>query len=71
MENGQIADWQLKAKSHKRYYEPHQARLHFKASYKGNGAWCAASGNIGEWLEVSHVTQGKRLTSSGWVGGEN
>ena len=53
LENGQIRDSQLSASSSKRYYEPHQARLHLTAGPKGNGAWCAAKSAIGAYLQVN------------------
>ena len=54
MESNKIPDSQITASSYKRYYEPHQARLHMTASASGNGAWCASTSyQQGEWLQVS------------------
>ena len=53
LENGQIRDSQLRASSSKKYYEPHQARLHLTAGPKGMGAWCAVKSAIGEYLQVN------------------
>ncbi|KAJ7386075.1 Inactive carboxypeptidase-like protein X2 [Desmophyllum pertusum] len=53
MESLKISNSQITASSYKRYYEPHQARLHMTASASGNGAWCAGqSYQQGEWLQV-------------------
>ena len=53
MESNKIRDSQITASSYKRYFEPHQARLHMMASASGNGAWCASkSYQQGEWLQV-------------------
>ncbi|KAL9972724.1 hypothetical protein ACROYT_G019087 [Oculina patagonica] len=52
LEKGQIRDSQLRASSSKKYYEPHQARLHLTAGQKGLGAWCAGRSAIGQYLQI-------------------
>ncbi|PFX33047.1 zinc metalloproteinase nas-15-like [Stylophora pistillata] len=79
IEKGQIRDSQLRASSYKRYHEPHQARLHLTAGFKGNGAWCAARSRSGEYLQIdlgsrhkitAVATQGMTsLFSKAWVKG--
>ncbi|XP_031570891.1 zinc metalloproteinase nas-4-like [Actinia tenebrosa] len=78
MQDGRITDSQLTASSHTPYDDPHQARLHLSSTGKGNGAWCAGSNSVGQWIKIDLgsykylkgiATQGKvdPFSGSSWV----